>query len=113
MKWAYVASGVIGAIAVVAVTATAGIKMAADEEDALECRDVVVEIRESAKDPDQVTGTIAGAVIGGAIGSQIGDGSGQDVATAAGAVAGGVAGKKVQEDMQENNVRQEIRRVCE
>ena len=111
MKWQYIASGVVGAIAVFGIVAVASDNFGDDASP--ECRDVIVETQQPVRDEDQITGTIVGAVVGGAIGNQVGDGSGKDIATAAGAVAGGAAGKNVQKDMQEKNVRQEVQRVCE
>ena len=118
MKRHYLLGGIAGAIAVTAIGATASYKIITDDEfeteqTALECRDVVVTVRETPKDPDQITGTVAGAVVGGVVGHQVGDGSGKDAATVAGAVAGGIAGNKIQENMQEKNVREEVRRICE
>lgn len=113
MKRNYVIGGTIGAVAVTAIGATAGVQLMDESEPALECRDVVVTVQEEPRDPDRITGTVAGAVIGGVLGNQVGGGSGNDVATAAGAVAGGAAGNKIQREMQENNTREEVQRVCE
>lgn len=119
---------VIGAIAVTAVGAFAGYRLADDQEYAKvlevrpnmaevaiprsECRNEVVTRQKPVKDKHQVTGTIAGAVIGGVLGNQVGDGSGQDIATAAGAVAGGVAGNKIHEKIQEGNTEQSLEETC-
>lgn len=118
MKRHYLIGGIAGAIAVTAIGATAGYKMIADEnpataDSAVECRDVVVQVQETPKDPDRIAGTVTGAVVGGVVGHQVGGGSGKDAATVAGAVAGGFAGNKIQKDLQEKNVREEVRRICE
>ncbi|MDX1481074.1 MAG: glycine zipper 2TM domain-containing protein [Woeseiaceae bacterium] len=113
MKRQHVIGAVAGALAVTAIGAAAGVSVLNDEEKGLECRDVVVTVREEPKDPDRITGTVVGAVIGGVIGKEVGEGSGEDTATAVGAIAGGVAGNNLQRDMQEDNTREEVRRVCE
>lgn len=121
--------GIVGAIAVTAISATAGYRMMNSDNyaDVLaaapvvktvsvpreECRDQIVSVQHPTKDPSQVAGTVAGAVIGGLVGSKIGDGDGKKVATVGGAIAGGYSGKKVQEGMQERNVDQVNQRVCE
>ena len=121
--------GVVGAIAVTAVTATAGYQMLNSDDYAEvlvatpvmrtvsvpreECRDQLTSVTQPTQDPNQITGTVAGAVIGGVIGNQIGDGDGKKVATVGGAIAGGISGKKIQEGMQERNVDQVNQRVCE
>jgi uncharacterized protein YcfJ len=124
-----VIGGIVGAIAVTALGATAGYRMLDSDnyaevisvtpvsetlyESREECRDQLVSVQHPTKDPNQITGTVAGAVIGGLVGNQVGDGSGKKVATVGGAVAGGYAGNKVQEGMQERNVDQVSERVCE
>lgn len=121
--------GILGAIAVTAVGATAGYRMLTSDDYAKvldvspatqtvyaareECRDELVSVQNPTRDPNQIAGTVAGAVIGGVVGNQIGGGDGKKVATVAGAVAGGYSGKKVQEGMQERNVDQVEQRVCE
>lgn len=77
-----------------------------------ECRDEIVTLTRTTKDPNQITGTVAGAVIGGVLGNQVGGGSGKDAATVAGAVAGGYAGNKTQEGMQARNTYQETQSKC-
>jgi uncharacterized protein YcfJ len=121
--------GIVGAIAVTAVSATAGYRMLNSDDYAEvlkvspvirtvsvpreECRDQLVSVKRPTQDPNQIAGTVTGAVIGGVVGSQIGDGDGKKVATVAGVVAGGISGKKVQEGMQDRNVDQVNQRVCE
>jgi len=121
--------GIVGAIAVTALGATAGYQMLGSDNYAEvlsvkpltemvsvpqeECRDELVSVRHPTQDPNQIAGTVTGAVVGGLIGSQIGDGDGKKVATVGGVVAGGYAGKKVQEGMQDRNVDQVNERVCE
>lgn len=120
--------GIVGAIAVTAIGATAGYRMLGPDqvenangelvsetvaERQEQCRDELVAVQRPTKDPKQVAGTVAGAVIGGLVGSQIGDGDGKKAATVGGAVAGGYAGNKVQEGMQERNVDQVSQTVCE
>ncbi len=124
-----VIGGILGAVAVTAVSATAGYRMLNSDNYAEvlavspvtktisvpreECRDQLVSVKQPTQDPNQITGTVAGAVIGGLAGSQVGDGDGKKVATVGGAVAGGYAGKKIQEGMQDRNVDQVNQRVCE
>lgn len=124
-----VIGGIVGAIAVTAMSATAGYRMLNSENhDEVtsespatrttsvpqeECRDQLVSVQRPTKDPNQITGTLAGAVIGGLAGNQVGDGDGKKVATVGGAVVGGIAGKKIQEGMQDRNVDQVTERVCE
>lgn len=119
---------VAGAVAVTAIGAVAGYRALDDRnfaevlsvEPAMrtvsvpreECRDELVTLQRSTKDPKQIAGTVAGAVVGGVIGSQVGGGSGKKLATVGGAVGGGYAGNKIQEGMQERNTYQESRRVC-
>ena len=121
--------GIVGAIAVTAVSATAGYRMLNSDNYAEvlavspvtrtvsvpheECSDQLIAVQRPTRDPNQVAGTVAGAVIGGLVGSQIGDGDGKKVATVGGAIAGGYSGKKVQEGMQEQNVDQVTQRVCD
>lgn len=123
-----IAGIVVGAVAVTAIGALAGYKLADDSEYAKvidvrphmtsidipreECRNEIVTRQKPVKDKHQVTGTIAGAVIGGVLGNQVGDGSGQDIATAAGAVAGGVAGNRIQQKVQEGNTEQSLQEMC-
>jgi uncharacterized protein YcfJ len=125
----FVIGGVVGAIAVTALGATAGYRMLDSHNYAEvvavvpvfktisvpreECRDQLASVPHPTKDPNQITGTVAGAVIGGLVGSQVGDGDGKKVATVGGAVAGGYAGKRVQEGMQNRNIDQVSERVCE
>jgi uncharacterized protein YcfJ len=120
--------GVVGAIAVTAVSAVAGYRLLDNRnyaevlsvrpatrtvsEPREECRDLAVTRQRATKDPNQVAGTIAGAVVGGVVGSQIGGGDGKKLATVGGAVAGGYAGNKVQENMQERNTYQDTERAC-
>lgn len=121
--------GIVGAIAVTAISATAGYRVMNSDNYAEvlavapviktvsvpreECRDQLVSVKHPTKDPNQVAGTVAGAVVGGLVGSKIGDGDGKKVATVGGAIAGGYSGKKIQEGMQERNVDQVNQRVCE
>lgn len=72
---------------------------------------VVCRTVSTARDNNQVGGTIAGAVVGGLVGNQFGGGSGRTLATVAGAVGGGIAGNKIQENHQRNTGQTE--RVCE
>jgi uncharacterized protein YcfJ len=120
--------GIVGAIAVTAVGATAGYQMLNSDNYAEvlavspvtetvyvpreECSDQLVSVQHPTQDPNQIAGTVAGAVIGGVIGSKIGGGDGKKVATVGGAIAGGISGKKVQEGMQDRNVDQVSQRVC-
>lgn len=124
-----VIGGIVGAIAVTALGATAGYRMLDSDNYAEviavtpgyklvsvpreECRDQLVSVQRPTSDPNQIAGTVAGAVIGGLAGSQVGGGDGKKVATVGGAVAGGYAGKKVQEGMQERNTDQVNESVCE
>jgi len=119
---------IIGAVAVTAVGAVAGLQMAESGNYAEvlavrpvtktvsvpkeECHDQLVDVATPVKDTNQIAGTVAGAVIGGVLGNQVGDGSGKKIATVAGAAAGGYAGNKVQEGMQDRNTHQELQRVC-
>jgi uncharacterized protein YcfJ len=121
--------GVIGAIAVTAIGATAGYQMLNSEDYAEvlavsavtetvsvpreECRDQLASVQHPTQDPNQIVGTVAGVVVGGLVGSKIGDGDGKKIATVGGAIAGGYSGKKIQEGMQERNVDQVSQRVCE
>jgi uncharacterized protein YcfJ len=124
-----IVGGIVGAIAVTALGATAGYRMLDSDNYAKvlsvrtvtetvsvpreECRDQLVSVQHPTNDPNQLAGTVAGAVIGGLAGSQVGAGDGKKVATVGGAVAGGYAGKKIQEGMQDRNVDQVNERVCE
>lgn len=120
--------GVVVAIAVVAVGATAAYQnsnqsdyaqvlsakpamqsVAVSRED---CRDQVVTYTRDPKDPNKIIGTVAGAIVGGVIGNQIGGGSGKDVATVGGTVAGGYAGNKIQQAMQDRDTYQTTEQVC-
>jgi uncharacterized protein YcfJ len=121
--------GIVGAIAVTAIGATAGYRMMDSDNYAEvvnvravsetvsvtceECRDQLISVQHPTKDPKQVAGTVTGAVLGALAGSQVGDGDGKKAATVAGAVAGGYAGNKVQEGMQERNVDQVSQNVCQ
>jgi len=121
--------GIIGAVVVTAIGAVAGYQMfdSANYADVISvkpimqtvsvprevCRDQVVEVTNTTKDPKQITGTVAGAVIGGVLGNQVGGGKGKTVATVAGAAAGGYAGNKIQEKMQDGNTHEESQQVCE
>lgn len=115
MKRQYIAGAVVGALAVTAIGATAGVQLMEDEDtvEAQECREVVTTVKEDPKDPNRVTGTVIGAVVGGVIGKEVGEGSGEDTATAVGAIAGGVAGNNIQRDMQEDNTREVTQVVCD
>ncbi len=129
MKTQTLTGVIIGAVAVTAVGAFAGMQLAGEPEyaDVIDvephfvthevpreaCRDELQTRQKPVKDEHQVTGTIAGAIIGGVLGNQVGDGSGQDIATAAGAIAGGYAGNKAHEKIQENNTEQVANQVCE
>jgi uncharacterized protein YcfJ len=124
-----IVGGVVGAIAVTALGATAGYRMLDPDSSAKvisatpvtemvsvpgeECRDQLVSVQRATNDPNQIAGTVAGAVIGGLAGSQVGGGDGKKVATVGGVVAGGYAGKRIQEGMQDRNVDQVNERVCE
>jgi len=127
MNMKLVVAGIVGAIAVTAIGATATYKMDPAEYAKVsdvkpvtkavsvprqECHDEYVTLTHATQDSNQIVGTVAGGILGGAVGSQIGGGSGKNVAIAGGAVAGAVAGNKIQEGMQERNVYQEKRRVC-
>lgn len=124
-----VIGGIAGAIAVTAIGAVASYRML-DEANYAEvlsvkgvtrtvsvpresCRDELVTVTQTTKDPNQVAGTVVGAVIGGVLGSQVGGGKGKKLATVGGAVGGGYAGNKVQEGMQERNTHQETQRKCQ
>ena len=124
-----VIGGIVGALVVTAIGATAGYRMLDSDNYAEvvqvkpvtktvsvpheECRDQLSSVQRPTNDPNQIAGTVTGAVIGGLAGSQVGGGSGKKVATVGGAVAGGYAGKKIQEGMQDRNVDQVNERVCE
>ncbi|MCJ7593025.1 MAG: hypothetical protein MUO51_16905 [Woeseiaceae bacterium] len=89
-----VIGGIVGAIAVTALGATAGYQMLDSDNYAEvvavtpvfktvsvpreECRDQLVSVVHPTQDPNQIAGTIAGAVIGGLAGSQL-DGQEQTV----------------------------------
>jgi uncharacterized protein YcfJ len=121
--------GIVGAIAVTAIGATAGYRMMDSGNYAQvlaatpvsktvfvpheECRDQLVSVAHPNQDPKQIMGTVAGVVVGGLLGSQIGDGDGKKAATVGGAIAGGYAGNKVQQGMQDRNVDQVSQTVCE
>jgi uncharacterized protein YcfJ len=121
--------GIVGAVAVTAIGATAGYRMMDSDNYAEvvnvepvsetvtvtgeECHDQLVAVQKPTKDPKQIAGTTTGAVLGGLVGSQVGGGDGKKVATVLGAVAGGIAGNKVQEGMQERNGDQVSQEVCE
>jgi uncharacterized protein YcfJ len=124
-----VIGGIVGAVAVTALGATAGYRMLDADNYAKvlsvrpvtetvsvpqeECRDQLVSVQRPSSDPNQIAGTVAGVVIGVLAGSQVGDGDGKKAAAVGGAVAGGYAGKKIQEGMQERNVDEVNERVCE
>jgi uncharacterized protein YcfJ len=124
-----VVGGLVGALAVTAIGAYASYRMSdkANYAEVIsakattksvrvpreECRDEVVTLTRSTKDPHQIAGTVAGAVVGGVLGNQVGDGRGQQVATVGGAAAGAYAGNKIQEGMQERNTYQETQHKCE
>lgn len=124
-----VIGGIAGAVAVTAIGAVAGYQML-DQANYAEvlnvkgvtrtvsvpreiCRDELVTVTQTTKDPNQIAGTVVGAVIGGVLGSKVGDGTGKKLATVGGAVGGGYAGNKVQEGMQERNTSQETQRKCQ
>lgn len=120
--------GIVAAIAVVAIGATAAYQYSDQSEYAEvlsaqpamqsvavsreDCRDQLVTYRRDPKDPNKIIGTVAGAIVGGVIGNQIGDGSGKDVATVGGTVAGGYAGNKIQQAMQDKDTYQTTEQVC-
>ena len=65
-----------------------------------ECQDVQTQKMAPVKDENRIAGTLIGGVLGGLVGNQIGHGTGNTVATVAGAAAGGYAGNTVQKGMQ-------------
>jgi uncharacterized protein YcfJ len=65
-----------------------------------ECQDVQVQKRAPVKDQNRIAGTVIGGVLGGLVGNQIGRGTGNTIATIGGAAAGGYAGNTVQKSMQ-------------
>ncbi|MGB8326804.1 MAG: glycine zipper 2TM domain-containing protein, partial [Steroidobacteraceae bacterium] len=122
-----IVGSVLGAVAVTAIGALAGYRIM-DKANYAEvtsvksatkavsvprqrCRDEVVTVTRSTRDPNQVVGTVAGAVIGGVLGNQIGGGDGKKLATVGGAVVGGYAGNKIQEGMQERNTYEQTQRT--
>ncbi len=68
-----------------------------------ECHDVALQRRAQVQDQNRIAGTVLGGVLGGLVGNQIGRGTGNTVATVAGAAAGGYAGNTVQRNMQNND----------
>jgi uncharacterized protein YcfJ len=92
-----VVGGIVGALAITAISAVAGYRYMDRAEPATktasiareECRDELVTRTRETNDPNQIAGTVAGAA------------------------AGGYAGNKIQEGMQERNTYQEIQRNCE
>jgi uncharacterized protein YcfJ len=124
-----VVGGIVGALAITAVSAVAGYRymdrgnyaevtaveptMKTVSIPREECRDEVVTLTHETKDPNQIAGTVAGAVVGGVLGNQVGSGDGKKLATVGGAAAGGYAGNKIQEGMQKRNTYQETQRKCE
>jgi uncharacterized protein YcfJ len=116
-----VVGGIVGALAITAISAVAGYRYMDRAEPATktasiareECRDELVTRTRETNDPNQIAGTVAGAVVGGVLGNQVGSGDGKKLATVGGAAAGGYAGNKIQEGMQERNTYQEIQRNCE
>jgi uncharacterized protein YcfJ len=77
-----------------------------------DCRNVLVQHRATAKDPDRVAGTVIGGVAGGVLGHQIGGGTGKTVATIVGAAGGAYVGNQVQDSMQKSDVVSTTKRVC-
>lgn len=77
-----------------------------------ECRDVQVQHRAPASDPNRIAGTVIGGVAGGLLGNQIGRGAGNAVATIAGAAGGAYVGNQVQGSMQKNDVVTTMKRIC-
>ena len=124
-----VIGGIAGAIAVTAIGAVASYRML-DEANYAEvlsvkgvtrtvsvpresCRDELVTVTQTTKDPNQVAGTVVGAVIGGVLGSQVGGGKGKTLATVAGAVGGGYAGNRIEAAHQKGQVTTSVERRCD
>lgn len=77
-----------------------------------ECRDVQVQRRAPAADPNRIAGTVIGGVAGGVLGNQIGRGAGNTLATIAGAAGGAYVGNQVQGSMQKSDVITTTKRIC-
>lgn len=77
-----------------------------------ECRDVQVQQRAPAADPNRIAGSVIGGVAGGVLGHQIGRGSANTVATIVGAAGGAFVGNQVQGSMQKSDVVTTTQRKC-
>jgi uncharacterized protein YcfJ len=77
-----------------------------------ECRDVQIQQRAPATDPNRIAGTVIGGVAGGVLGHQIGRGSANTVATVVGAAGGAYVGNQVQGSMQKSDVVTRTERKC-
>ena len=77
-----------------------------------ECADVQVQHRAPVKDQNRIAGTVIGGVVGGLLGSTIGRGSGKTLATVAGAAGGGYAGNTVQKSMQDRDTTTRTEQRC-
>ena len=120
----------IGAVAVVAVSASgvvgyralnqpryAEVLAVKDVKETIktpreECEDVQVQQKAPVKDEHRIAGTVIGGVLGGLVGSQIGGGTGKTVAAVAGAAAGGYAGNTVQKNMQDKDTTTTTEKRC-
>lgn len=67
------------------------------------CGDVAVQRRAPVSDQHRIAGTVIGGVLGGVIGNQFGHGTGNTLMTVAGAGAGAYAGNSVQKNLQEGD----------
>ena len=119
---------VLGAIAVSAGGAFAGIKLLASSSGAevisakemhktkktprQECHDEQVTRTKPAKDTNRLVGTGIGAVVGGLLGNEVGGGNGKVLATVAGAAAGGYAGNKIEQKVQQGNTYSSTEQRC-
>ena len=119
MNKSLVVGSLLGAIAVTAGGAFAGIKYLGAGNTAKvisakelyrtiktprqECHDEQVTRTKPAKDTNRLAGTGIGAVVGGLLGHEVGGGSGKVLATVAGAAAGGYAGNTIEKKVQQGN----------
>ncbi|HEY0802626.1 MAG TPA: glycine zipper 2TM domain-containing protein [Steroidobacteraceae bacterium] len=119
MNKSFIVGSVLGAIAITAGGAVAGIKYLGASNSAevisakelhkntktprQECHDEQVTRTKSPKDTNRLAGTGIGAVVGGLLGHEVGGGSGKVLATVAGAAAGGYAGNKIEQKVQQGN----------
>jgi uncharacterized protein YcfJ len=119
---------VLGAIAVTAGGALAGIKYLGAGSGApvisakelhktvktprQECHDEQVTRTKTPKDTNRLAGTGIGAVVGGLLGHEVGGGSGKVLATVAGAAAGGYAGNKIEQKVQQGDTYTTTEQQC-